>query len=216
MSASFMASAEVPVDPSDQSRRVAAGLAHQDWVCCPGFLPPARTEALRHESQVLYQVGRFHAAGIGREAERQPAVRGDEILWLDEESDWGPQGARLLREELSLLRDAINAETFLGLQDFEGHYAVYPAGARYARHVDRFKSESRRVVSLVLYLNEGWGAGDGGELCLYDGVADSQPAVRIAPQGGTLVCFLSDAVPHEVLQARRPRLSLAGWFRRRP
>jgi hypothetical protein len=34
-------------------------------------------------------------------------------------------------------------------------------------------------------------------------------------RGGTLVVFLSDRFPHEVLPARRERLSLAGWFRRR-
>ena len=185
-------------------------------MCCPGFLSPRRTEALRQESQALYESGRFHAAGIGREAECQPAVRGDEILWLEEQSNWAAEGAHLLRDEFSRLREAINAETFLGLQDFEGHYAVYPPGARYTRHVDRFKHDSRRVVSLVLYLNEDWGPADGGELCLYRDMADRQAAVRVAPQGGTLVCFLSDAVPHEVLQALRPRLSLTGWFRRRP
>ncbi|HEY1772265.1 MAG TPA: 2OG-Fe(II) oxygenase [Gammaproteobacteria bacterium] len=175
-----------------------------------------RTEALRRESKALYEVGRFNAAGIGREAAHQPAVRGDEILWLEEQASWAPEGARLLQDEFSRLRDAINAETFLGLQDFEGHYAVYPAGTRYTRHVDRFKNDSRRVVSLVLYLNEHWNPGDGGELCLYHDLADSHPVARIAPDGGTLVCFLSDAIPHEVLEARRPRLSLTGWFRCRP
>ena len=37
----------------------------------------------------------------------------------------------------------------------------------------------------------------------------------VLPRGGTLVVFLSDRFPHEVLPARRERLSLAGWFRRR-
>jgi SM-20-related protein len=211
-----MAPADPAVDPAERTRQVAGGLVQQDWVCCPGFLPPGRTEALRRESQALYEAGRFHAAGIGREAAHQPAVRGDEILWLEEQAILAPEAACLLRDEFSHLRDAINAETFLGLQDFEGHYAVYPAGARYARHVDRFKSDSRRTISVVLYLNEDWSAGDGGELCLYRDLADGQAAVKIAPRGGTLVCFLSDTVPHEVLEARRQRLSLTGWFRRRP
>lgn len=179
-------------------------------------MSPARIRALREECQLLHAAGRFRAAGIGREAAHEPAVRGDEILWLEERADWAPEGTGLLRDEFSALRDAINAGTFLGLQDFEGHYAVYPAGTRYARHVDRFRDDSRRVISLVLYLNEDWDPEQGGELCLYRGLADSEPAVRITPQGGTLVCFLSDAVPHEVLPSRRARLSLTGWFRRRP
>lgn len=172
--------------------------------------------ALRQECQALHGAGRFRAAGVGREAAHEPAVRGDEILWLEERADWAPEAAGLLRDEFSALRDAINAETFLGLQDFEGHYAVYPAGTRYARHVDRFRDDSRRVISLVFYLNEDWNPEEGGELCLYRGLADRDPAARITPQGGTLVCFLSDAVPHEVLPSLRPRLSLTGWFRRRP
>jgi SM-20-related protein len=201
--------------PTDALSRIAAGLVQEDRVCCPDFLPPARVRALRQECQALHEAGRFRVAGIGREAAREPAVRGDEILWLEEQAAWAPQAAGLLRHEFSALRDAINAETFLGLQDFEGHYAVYPAGTRYARHVDRFRDDSRRVISLVLYLNDDWDPEDGGELCLYRGLVDSEPAARITPQGGTLVCFLSEAVPHEVLQARRPRLSLTGWFRRR-
>jgi SM-20-related protein len=216
MNVSRMASAVPSVDPAERAWQAAGGFVRQDWVCCPGFLPPGRIEALRRESQALYEAGRFHAAGIGREAAHQPAVRGDEILWLEEQASWVPEGASLLRDEFSRLREAINAKTFLGLQDFEGHYAIYPAGARYARHVDRFKRDSRRTISVVLYLNEDWNTGDGGELCLYRDLADSQAAVKIAPQGGTLVCFLSDAVSHEVLEARRPRLSLTGWFRRRP
>ena len=35
------------------------------------------------------------------------------------------------------------------------------------------------------------------------------------PAGGTLVAFLSDRVEHEVLPARRDRIAVSGWFRRR-
>ncbi|MCO6705038.1 2OG-Fe(II) oxygenase, partial [Streptomyces sp. CHB9.2] len=37
----------------------------------------------------------------------------------------------------------------------------------------------------------------------------------VLPLGGSLVCFLSGQLPHEVLPATRERLSLTGWFRRR-
>jgi hypothetical protein len=40
-------------------------------------------------------------------------------------------------------------------------------------------------------------------------------ALEIWPEGGTLVAFLSDRFEHEVLPARRQRLSLTGWFRQR-
>ena len=200
---------------SETLRSIAAGFTEQDWVCRPGFLPGSRVEVLRRESQALYGARRFHAAGIGPAAARDAAVRGDEILWLEEQADSAPEAVRLLREEFSALREAINGTTYLGLQDFEGHYTVYPTGARYARHVDRFKGDSRRVISVVLYLNDAWADEDGGELRLYRDDAAEQPVARILPQAGTLVCFLSAAVPHEVREARRPRLSLTGWFRHR-
>ena len=37
---------------------------------------------------------------------------------------------------------------------------------------------------------------------------------RIDPRGGTLACFLSETVPHEVLTSHRERYSLTAWFRR--
>jgi SM-20-related protein len=37
----------------------------------------------------------------------------------------------------------------------------------------------------------------------------------VLPQGGRLVAFLSDRFEHEVLPARRERMSFTGWFRRR-
>ena len=67
-----------------------------------------------------------------------------------------------------------------------------------------------RVVSCVLYLNDGWKASDGGALRIYcdDDVRE------VMPVGGTLVCFLSERFEHEVLPATRERLSITGWFRR--
>ena len=193
---------------------IARELTAADWVSSPGFLPPERIAALRHEAEGLHKRGAFRAAGIGHYAERRADVRGDEILWLGE-SVVAPEAARLFRGEFAALRAAINAETYLGLDEFEGHYAVYPAGAGYARHLDRFREENRRVVSLVLYLNETWGPEDGGELCLYGSASAASPSARVSPQAGTLVCFLSEGVPHEVMAAKRARFSLTGWFRRR-
>ena len=100
-----------------------------------------------------------------------------------------------------------------GLAEYEGHYALYPPGASYARHRDRFRDDDTRVLSCVLYLNEGWRREDGGALRLY---VEGGRAIDVRPEGGTLVAFLSGRFDHEVLPARRPRLALTGWFRRRP
>jgi len=190
---------------------IAAGIAAHDWVVRPGFIDPERCTALRKEAESLHRSGRFRAAGIGQAAERRADIRSDELLWIEPAS--APLASKMLQQELEVLRVAVNAATYLGLHELEAHYAAYPPGAAYARHLDRFREENQRVVSMVLYLNEAWTIADGGELKLYpSGVAEP---VTVLPCGGTLVCFLSEAVPHEVLPAKRLRLSLTGWFRRR-
>ena len=96
-------------------------------------------------------------------------------------------------------------------EEVEAHYAIYPPGTRYGRHRDRFRDDDARVLSCVLYLNDAWTHDDGGALRLYDG----DGAIDVLPEGGRLVAFLSADFEHEVLPARRERLSIAGWFRRR-
>jgi SM-20-related protein len=101
---------------------------------------------------------------------------------------------------------------YLGLEDFESHFALYPPGAFYLKHLDRFRDDDRRMVSAVVYLNEGWLPEHGGQLRMY---LDEGGEYDVVPVGGCLVVFLSGEVPHEVLPAMRERLSLTGWFRRR-
>jgi SM-20-related protein len=47
---------------------------------------------------------------------------------------------------------------------------------------------------------------------LYRGDDDST-GIRVVPLHGTVVVFLSEEFPHEVLPAHRDRHSIAGWFR---
>lgn len=187
-------------------------LVERDWAVHEGFLDAERVAALHAEATALEAVGGFRTAGVGHGAARHPEVRGDEIAWITKEQ--APLVWALSQDELEVLRLAINAHAYLGLHELEAHYAVYPPGAFYARHLDRFREDNQRVISLVLYLNKAWDAEDGGELRLYPS-ASTEAGVSIAPHGGTLVCFLSERVPHEVLPARRARYSLAGWFRQR-
>ncbi len=194
-------------------QRLCTELAGRDWAVWEGFLDAPRVKALREEAQAMSAAGHFRAAGIGQQGTRHPEIRGDSLLWLTQ--DITPLAWALLQDEFDALRLAVNAATYLGLHEFEGHYAIYPPGAAYARHLDRFREDNQRVISLVLYLNDDWGGEDGGELRLYpEGPRATEP-VALLPQGGNLVCFLSEGVPHEVLVARRARLALTGWFRRR-
>lgn len=186
------------------------------FVVVPDALPPQLVTALRAELRAQDAAGGFHAAGIGRGAGQQveQRIRGDRIAWL--EPAW-PAAAGYL-ELMDTLRLALNRECFLGLAEYEAHYACYQPGSFYRRHVDRHAGpagggQGQRVISTVCYLNEpGWPAGAGGELVLYP--EDSEP-VQVLPEAGTLVVFRSDSIPHEVLAGRRERLSIAGWMRTR-
>jgi SM-20-related protein len=67
---------------------------------------------------------------------------------------------------------------------------------------------------VVLYLNEAWTEADGGLLRLYERDAPDRLAATVLPRAGTLACFMSDTIWHEVTETGRERLSVTGWFRR--
>lgn len=185
------------------------------WAVLEDFLPAAHWHALADEAEQLWAQGAFHKAGIGRDATRrlQARVRGDYTLWLDRQ--WTPVACQFVEHELEAVRRALNAGIFLGLFEFEGQLARYPAGASYARHLDQLHATRERQVSVVLYLNADWQSTEGGELWLYRGPTPADTHMAIKPRGGTLVLFASADTPHEVRPATRARLSLSGWLRRR-
>jgi SM-20-related protein len=195
--------------------RVCAAIAADGCAVEADFLPQATVCALADDARARDVAGEFHAAGVGRGAAhvRQSDVRGDRILWLDESSASSVQ--RPFWQALAALRLALNSALQLGLFSFEAHYALYPAGAFYRRHRDRFgdgaAASDVRVISCAMYLNRDWTLAEGGALRIYDG----ERVHDVLPVAGTLVCFLSDRFEHEVLPATRERLALTGWFRRR-
>ena len=193
--------------------RICAGIAEQGFAVEANFLPASAIAALRTDAWRRDAAGEFHAAGIGRDALRveRTAIRGDRIAWL-EEFDASP-AAQAAWKGLSDLQRALNAALFLGLFTSECHFAIYPRGASSHRHRDRFRDDDARVLSFVLYLNDGWTASDGGSLRIH---FDDGERRDVLPVGGTLVCFLSERFLHEVMPATRERLALTGWFRRRP
>jgi len=191
---------------------IVTALADYGWHVVPGFFAEAETAALRAECLHAHAVGAFHAAGVGRgQARIRSEVRGDHVLWVEEASA-GP-ALRGALERFEALRQTVNQSLFLGLLDLETHFAVYPPGGGYQRHLDRFRDDDRRSLTVILYLNEDWREEDGGLLRFWPD-PETVP-LEIVPAGGTLVTFLSDRFWHEVLPTNRQRLSLTGWFRRR-
>jgi SM-20-related protein len=146
--------------------------------------------------------------GQGQSLQQHGGIRGDETWWFDLHAP--PVELRPILERVEQLKIEINRSLFLGLKDWEVHLATYPPGAGYKKHLDRHQLQSSRKLSLVLYLNENWQKEDGGELVIYNQAGDE--LTRVSPEGGTLVMFLSEDFPHEVLPAKRERRSLTGWF----
>jgi SM-20-related protein len=70
-------------------------------------------------------------------------------------------------------------------------------------------------LTAIVYLNADWTAEDGGLLRFWPDLSGAGEALEIVPAGGTLVTFLSDRYWHEVTPARRERLAVTGWFKRR-
>ena len=168
--------------------------------------------ALRANAMQCDRAGAMHAAGIGRGDARTvaQAVRGDRIAWLDEAT--ANDAERSYFSRMQALAHALNRDLMLGIASLEAHYAVYPAGAAYARHRDRFRDDDARVLSCILYLNDEWRREDGGALRVH---VEGAPVLDIPPAGGTLVLFAAERFEHEVMPASRIRVAITGWFRRR-
>ena len=186
---------------------IVAQLVSQGWSCCENFLPAKLIARLRAEARQLVASGELRPAAIGPRRTLHSDIRGDETRWLD--APYSPSAAVLI-ERLEELRGEINAGLQLGLFELELHFARYRPGAAYGRHLDRFAGSTRRVLSLVLYLNEEWRAEHGGALRLYPG--NREYTIDFAPQAGRLVLFLSETFEHEVMLTTRERLSITGWF----
>lgn len=194
---------------------IADEVALNGYAVVPDFLSSHVVMGLRTDSQILRTSGHMRRAGVGQGARfsQNPDLRGDEIHWLDEHAADAHQRAYFA--SLESLRQEINRSLSLGLFEFEGHFAVYPAGAYYRKHLDQFQQDNRRSLTCILYLNDSWCEEDGGQLRLYLNGEDPADYRDVFPAGGTLVTFLSSRFWHEVLPATRERMSLTGWYKTR-
>lgn len=190
---------------------MATDIAERGYSICPNALGADLLLQLR--AHILHMPSsKFKQAGIGRETDLSinQKIRTDAICWIEGDSAAGKSWLRWSDD----LRSFLNRELFLGLFSFESHFAHYSPGDFYQTHQDSFRGEANRVLSLVVYLNDDWCAEDGGELVIYtDDDATLEKSVKVIPNLGTVVLFLSEEFPHEVLPARRDRYSIAGWFR---
>lgn len=191
---------------------IADGLADQGFAVVPGFLTPAEVQDIVNLDEFTNHAGSFKKAGIGKDQQKQinEAIRGDYIRWIDKNT--APPELLIYLNRLQEMIVFLNRSLFLSLKDFEIHMTVYPTGTYYKRHLDQFRKDDHRILSVICYLNDNWKDEDGGQLRLF---LDNEYR-DILPTAGTLVCFRSDQLEHEVLMAHRTRLSLTGWILDRP
>ncbi len=184
------------------------------YVVVDNFVDQAfRKELLKEQTDLLNQ-GQFKKAAVGKGDQKQvrSEIRSDEVLWMDPTA-LSPLQA-IFWEKIEELKQVLNRRCFLGLKSFEGHFARYPIGSFYKRHLDQFHAVPHRIVTVILYLNESWTEADGGQLRMYFPQEDGSERVEdVLPLGGRLVVFLSEEIPHEVLPTKKERISITGWLR---
>jgi len=154
---------------------------------------------LIHECQSL----EILRAGIGKGLIDEN-IRSDKTCWLSFEQG---SAIKAYLDGAEVIRQALNRACFLNLTGFESHYALFEKGSFYTKHVDNIQGQNNRIVTYILYLNNMWQKGDGGELSLADGRL-------VEPLIGNSILFLSSEVSHEVLVSNKPRMSISGWFTR--
>lgn len=184
------------------------------YVVVDNFVDEAFRKALLKEQTDLLNQGQFTKAAVGKGDQKQvrAEIRSDEVLWMDPTA-LSPLQA-IFWEKVAKVQQVLNRRCFLGLKSFEGHFARYPIGSFYKRHLDQFHAVPHRIVTIILYLNDSWTEADGGQLRMYFPQEDGSERVEdVLPLGGRLVVFLSEEIPHEVLPTQKERISITGWLR---
>lgn len=193
---------------------IISDLVEQGYSICDRFLDIALVDQLRVQLQLLYDQSELKKAAIGNKVNEsiEDSIRGDYIQWINElqansvEKDFF--------EQIHQFKTYLNKTCFMGILHQEFHYAVYPKGTLYKRHIDTFLNDDRRKLSLVCYLNDNsWLPANGGDLVLYpEGLDD----VIINPLPGRVVIFESQQLEHEVRKVLNgERLSITGWLKTR-
>lgn len=181
------------------------------------FFDASEIEELRDSLKDIYEADCFKKAAIGDKfnEEVDKTIRGDFILWINEAE--GRAVERRFFNKINNLVDYLNRTCFLGILQKEFHYAVYPTGTFYKRHLDTFQNDDRRKLSMVCYLNDdSWVATNGGELTLYLPSENGETALDIIPKPGRMVIFESQVLEHEVKPVlASERLSITGWLKTR-
>ncbi|MEZ4854579.1 2OG-Fe(II) oxygenase [Flavobacterium sp.] len=192
--------------------KVINDLLEQQYSIVEDFFSSAEVLALRKILLNKYEEDELRKAAIGNQFNEQiiKSIRGDFISWIDEK--FLQEAEQCFFSKIDTFTTYMNRTCFLGIQDREFHYALYPKGTFYKKHLDTFQNDDSRKLSIVCYLNEeNWQPEYGGELILYKKEGD----VTIYPLQGRVVIFESQLIEHEVKPVEQMRLSITGWLKTR-
>jgi hypothetical protein len=194
-------------------------IAHGGVAILPNWLPEDLTNNMKRDARVLFDAGFFTPDGLTNtaiakdqqgfspRADRQTFRGGDG--WDDESA--GDHGTRI---EFANLMTALRLELAQGLdrptmglggdRKHEMTYNWYEPGAMLGRHLDEHHEETkgpkgwqmptRRSVTWLVYLNDGWTKDDGGVLHCYPRRSRSSAPVG-ADQGNLQVGWMDDVHP---------------------
>ncbi|MDH0675189.1 2OG-Fe(II) oxygenase [Empedobacter sp. GD03861] len=197
--------------------KIIDDLSNQKYSISDFFFSTEETKQLREAIIRKENKKDFHQAAVGSSVNEQivKSIRGDKIRWIDEENK--TETEEIFFSKINDFIEYLNLTCYMGIEESEFHYAIYPEGTFYQKHVDAFKNDDRRTLSIVLYLNdEEWKDEFGGQLTLYledDNKAEKE--LDILPLAGRLAVFDSKSIPHEVKIVNRPRYSITGWLKTR-
>ncbi len=192
--------------------KVIEDLLNQQYSIVDDFFSNEEVEQLRAILLLKYEEDNFKKSAIGNQVNEQiiKSIRGDFISWINEENLQPAE--QLFFNKIDDFTNYMNRTCFLGIQDREFHYALYPKGTFYKRHLDIFQNDDSRKLSIVSYLNnENWLPEYGGELVIYKDEGD----VVVYPLKGRVVIFESQTLEHEVKPVEQTRLSITGWLKTR-
>ena len=207
---------EIDFAENPQYERIIEDLLAQQYSIVEDFFTVEDVSILRQSLVEKHEEDAFKKAAIGNRVNEiiVKSIRGDVILWMDELQ--ANEAEMLFFNKINNLVNYLNKTCFLGILHKEFHYALYPEGTYYKRHLDTFQNDDRRKFSFVCYLiEEGCLPENGGELVLYLDENGKETEKVIYPFPGRVVIFESQIIEHEVKPVNKERMSITGWLKTR-
>ncbi len=189
--------------------QIIDALVIQKFAVIDSFFTNEELALFRDNLLQKFEKQTFKKASIGTGTSKQiiEDIRGDYILWINESKCCSIE--KLFFNKVNAFINYLNSTCYIGVNETEFFYALYPKGSFYKTHYDNFKTQNSRKFTFLVYLNEHWQPEHQGELVVYT----QKNTVSITPTFGKVVVFDSIALPHEVLPTTHKRLSITGWLK---